>query len=162
MKRLIVACALAICCTNFAYAAGDAPRVEVPVKLKTADVVFNMDHLAFEGDVPTGMNYMRFLAEKMKTDGVKGQVIAIFHGEAAYMTLNDASYNANRGISTGNPYKGLIQQLQKEGVQIEECVNSMKANHWNNAELLPGVKVNGGAILRIIELEQQGFVQIQP
>ncbi|MGD9786617.1 MAG: hypothetical protein AB7U30_01550 [Sulfuricellaceae bacterium] len=47
-------------------------------------------------------------------------------------------------------------------MQIEECVNSMKNNHWVNADLLPGVKVNGGAVARLIQLEQQGFIQIQP
>jgi intracellular sulfur oxidation DsrE/DsrF family protein len=162
MKRMIVACLLSLCCTTPSFAVEEGPRIEIPVKLKTADVVFNMDHLAFEGSVPTGINYMRLISATMKADGTKGQLIAIFHGDAAYMTLNDASYNANRHVTTGNPYKGMIQQLQQEGVQIEECVNSMRANHWVNEQLLPGVKVNGGAILRIVELEQQGYIQIQP
>ncbi len=161
MNRLFAALFLASCCTS-ALAAGTAPHVDIPVKLEKADVVFNMDHLAFAGDMPVGINYMHLLAERMKADGTRGRIIAIFHGDAAYMTLTDASYNAHRGVTTGNPYKGLIAQLQREGVQIEECVNSMKNNHWVNADLLPGVKVNGGAVARLIQLEEQGFIQLQP
>ena len=33
---------------------------------------------------------------------------------------------------------------------------------WVNAELIPGVKVNAGANFRIIELVQDGYMQIQP
>jgi intracellular sulfur oxidation DsrE/DsrF family protein len=161
MIRLFAAFFLAAWCASV-LAAGGVPHVDIPVKLEKEDVVFNMDHLAFAGDMPVGINYMHLQAERMKANGTKGRIIAIFHGDAAYMTLNDAVYNAHRGVTTGNPYKGLILQLQQEGVQIEECVNSMKNNHWVNADLLPGVKVNGGAVARLIQLEQQGFIQIQP
>jgi intracellular sulfur oxidation DsrE/DsrF family protein len=39
----------------------------------------------------------------------------------------------------------------------------MRDNHWRNADLLPGVKVDTGAIIRIVQLvQQEGYVQIQP
>ncbi len=139
-----------------------AIHVDIPVKLEKANVVFNMDHLAFAGDMPIGMKYMDLLAKRFVEMHTKGSIIGIFHGPAAYMTLNDKAYNENRHVSTGNPYKELIAELLKEGVQIEECGFSMKTNQWTNADLLPGVKVNTGAIGRLIELTQQGYVQIQP
>jgi intracellular sulfur oxidation DsrE/DsrF family protein len=105
---------------------------------------------------------MDLLAKRYVEWNTKGKIIGIFHGPAAYMTLNDKAYNAYRGASTGNPYKGLIAGLIKQGVQIEECGFSMKVNKWGNADLLPGVKVNTGAIARLVELTQQGYVQIQP
>jgi intracellular sulfur oxidation DsrE/DsrF family protein len=140
----------------------DAIHIDIPVKLKQANVVFNMDHLAFMDDLPFGMNYMRLLATNMKKNGVPGKIIGVFHGPAAYMTLNDAAYNAARHVTTGNPYAKLIAQLQGQGVQIEECAVSMKGHHWGNADLLPGVLVNTGAVGRIIQLVQEGYVQIQP
>jgi len=39
---------------------------------------------------------------------------------------------------------------------------SMKNHKWVNEDLLPGVKVSRGAVGRIIQLVQQGYVQIQP
>ncbi len=136
--------------------------VGIPVALEKADVVFNMDHLAFAGDVPVGINYMRLLTNRFLEMSIKGQIIGVFHGDAAYMTLNDAAYNAYRKVITGNPYKGLLAELLKQGVQIEECVVSMKNHAWGNEDLLPGVKVNAGAVGRLIQLIQDGYVQIQP
>lgn len=145
-------------------AVGKTPglRVEVPVTLERAKVVFNMDHLAFSGDMPVGIKYMHLLALRLEKMGVKGHIVGVFHGEAAYMTLNDKTYNAVRKVDTGNPYKGPIAELIRQGVQVEECVVSMKAHGWVNADLLPGVKVNGGAVARLVQLGQEGYVQIQP
>ena len=39
---------------------------------------------------------------------------------------------------------------------------TMKANKWGNENLLPGVKVNSGALGRIVQLEQEGYVMLQP
>jgi len=139
-----------------------ALHVDVPVKLEKANVVFNMDHLAFQGDYPVGMKYMHLLAQRLKETGAKGQIVAVFHGEAAYMTLNDKAYDTHRKVSTGNPYKKLIADLIDEGVQIEECAVSMRGQGWTNENLLPNVKVNSGAVGRLIQLVQQGYVQIQP
>jgi intracellular sulfur oxidation DsrE/DsrF family protein len=72
------------------------------------------------------------------------------------------AYNADRKVVTGNPNKGLLAELLKQGVQIEECVVSMKNHAWGNEDLLPGVKVNAGAVGRLIQLIQEGYVQIQP
>jgi intracellular sulfur oxidation DsrE/DsrF family protein len=139
-----------------------AIQVDIPVVLKKANVVFNMDHLAFAGDLPIGINYMHLLANRFKEVDTKGQIIGIFHSDAAYMTLNDKAYNVYRNVSTGNPYKELIAELIKQGVQIEECAVSMKNHKWGNEDLLPGVKVNSGAVGRLIQLIQEGYVQMQP
>jgi len=137
-------------------------RIDIPVVLEKADVVFNMDHLAFAGDMPVGMNYMRLLSARFKETNTKGEIIAIFHGDAAYMTLNDKAYNAYRKVNTGNPYKELIAGLLGSGIQIEECAVSMKNHQWGNEDLLSGIKVNSGAVSRLIQLIQKGFVQIEP
>ncbi len=140
----------------------DPVHVDIPVVLEKADVVFNMDHLAFAGDMPVGMNYMRLLAARFREMHTKGEIIAIFHGDAAYMTLNDRAYNAYRKVSTGNPYRELLAGLLGSGVQIEECAVSMRNHQWGNADLLPGIKVNSGAVGRLVQLVQKGFVQIEP
>jgi len=137
-------------------------HIDIPVTLKQANVAFNMDHLTFDGDMPVGIKYMKLLSERFKEVGTKGQIIGVFHGDAAYMTLNDKTYNTYRKVNTGNPYKDLILQLIKQGVQIEECAVSMKSHGWVNEDLLPGVMVNTGAVGRLIQLTQEGYVQLQP
>ncbi len=137
-------------------------QIDIPVAIEKANVVFNMDHLAFVGDMPVGIKYMGLLVQRFREMKTRGRIIGVFHGEAAYMTLNDESYNSFRSVRTGNPYKELISDLIKQGVQIEECAVSMKSHNWGNENLLPGIKVNTGAVGRVIQLTQEGYVQIQP
>ena len=47
--------------------------VEIPVVLEKANVVFNMDHLAFAGDVSVGINYMRLLTNRFREMNINGQ-----------------------------------------------------------------------------------------
>jgi intracellular sulfur oxidation DsrE/DsrF family protein len=149
---------------TFIQKAGAEPviHIDIPVNLKKANVVFNMSQVDFSGDVPTGIKYMQLLATRFKETGTQGRIIGIFHGHAAYLIVNDKAYNAYRLTETGNPYKKLIITLMEQGIQIEACAVSMRNNGWSNDDLLLGVKVNMGAIGRLVQLVQGGFVQIQP
>ncbi|HCA27256.1 MAG TPA: hypothetical protein DEP05_06385 [Betaproteobacteria bacterium] len=137
-------------------------HVNVPVKINHAKVVFNMDHRAFVGDTPVGLKYMEMLSHRFKAMGVDGKIIGLFQGQMAYLTLNDKAYDAARHVKTGNPYKPLIAKLMKNGVDIEECAVSMKGHHWTNANLLPRVRVTTGAVIRLIQLHQQGYTEVDP
>jgi intracellular sulfur oxidation DsrE/DsrF family protein len=144
--------------------ADSAPQIhiDVPVTIKQAKIVFNMDHAAFNGDMPVGLKHMSLVLKRFSQPGNTLNMVGVFHGDGGYMLLNDEAYNRVRKISTGNPYKNMIANLIKQGDQIEECGVTMKANHWGNENLLPGVKVNAGAIGRIVQLVQEGYVMIQP
>lgn len=137
-------------------------QIDIPVKLKKANIVFNISQVDFSGDIPTGIKYMQLLATRFKEMRTQGRIIGIFHGHAAYLIVNDKAYNTYRLTETGNPHKKLIMTLIEQGIQIEACAVSMKNNGWSNEDLLPGVKVNAGAIGRLIQLVQEGYVQIQP
>ncbi|HET7714215.1 MAG TPA: DsrE family protein [Bauldia sp.] len=140
----------------------DGITIDVPVALKEAKVVFNLDHTVFEGDEPTGLQFLKVMIERFRADGTRAEIVAIFHGDAGYMLLDDKTYDRVRNWAGGNPYKDQILALMKAGVAFEECGETMKAAGWINADLIPGAKVNTGANFRIIELVQDGFVQIQP
>ncbi len=166
MKKLQLAAAiLAAALTSFpAWADTPAPQihVDVPVTLKSAKIVFNMDHAAFNGDMPIGIRHMQLVVQRFDKMGAELSMVGVFHSDAGYMLLNDETYNKVRKTKTGNPYAPLIEDLIKHGVQIEECAVTMKGNGWGNENLLPNVKVNTGAIGRIVQLEQNGYIMIQP
>ena len=118
-------------------AQGDqALHIDVPVKLEKASVVFDIGHLVLNGDMPFFLGDMDL---DLSDWNVKGEIIAVFHGDAAYLLLNDDSYDANRHVQTGhpvrtgNPYAKLIAGLMEQGVQIELCGATATANHWVNA-----------------------------
>jgi intracellular sulfur oxidation DsrE/DsrF family protein len=157
---LLTSAASPVFATDAAEGAG--VRIDVPVRLSEARVVFNLDHLAFDGDEPIGLQFINVMVERFRSSPINWQIIAIFHGPNGYMALADTSYDRVRHWKNGNPYKDQIATLQAAGVQIELCAETMRLNDWRNADLLPGIKVNSGANFRLIQLIQQGFVEIHP
>jgi intracellular sulfur oxidation DsrE/DsrF family protein len=150
-----------------AYRAGTAGaqtdhtlHIDIPVKLEKANVVVDVGHMVMAGDMPFFMGDIRLLATDMSNWKSQGQVIVVFHGDAAYIVLNDEAYNSNRHVQTGNPYAKLVAGLMQQGVQIELCGATAAGNHWGNADLLPGIKVDTDAMVRVTQLEQQGYTLI--
>ena len=170
MKKSILS--FALCSTFVLFGVGHsraddvnaaAPlQIDIPVELKDAKVVFNMDHPAFAGDASIGLTYMKLMTQNFDRTKTKWTIKAVFHGAMGYMLLNDAAYNKARKSNKGNPFKEAIADLQKTGVELEECGQTARNNNWTNADLLPSIKVNAGANLRITQLVQEGYVQLQP
>jgi intracellular sulfur oxidation DsrE/DsrF family protein len=158
----LAAAAFGLCLLGPPAGAADGLTVDIAVTLKKADVVLNMDHVALDGDMPFGLEYASRMVEVFRKQGTEWRVVLIFHGPAGYMMLADATYDRVRKTATGNPYRAVVARLQKEGVTFEECGETAAEAGWTNADMLPGVAVNSGANFRIVELVQQGFVQIQP
>jgi intracellular sulfur oxidation DsrE/DsrF family protein len=69
-----------------------------------------------------------------KRNGTNARIVAIFHGNSGYELRNDSAYDRGRNL--------------RDGVEIEECGETMASHRWSTAELLPDV--------------QEGFVQLQP
>jgi intracellular sulfur oxidation DsrE/DsrF family protein len=160
---LVAACisfSIAYAKIGAASAQEPALKVDIPTKLDKANVVIDMGHLVFNGDAPFALGDINLLATNMHEWNTQGQVIVILHGDAAYLIVNDETYNQNRHATTGNRFKEALNGLMQKGVQLELCGATAKANHWGNANLLPGVKVNVNAMVRLTQLEQQGYTLI--
>jgi intracellular sulfur oxidation DsrE/DsrF family protein len=138
----------------------DSLQIDVPVTLDALRVVFSVAGLTFEGDLPASIFHMQLLKSDVEEWKADAQIIAVFHTNAGHVTLNDDAYNAERNVSTGNPYSVLIADLQKRGVVVELCGATARVHKWANADVLPGIKVNTDAMSRVTQLAQQGFVQI--
>jgi len=135
-------------------------HIDIPVKLSQVKVVFSIGALTFEGDLPASIFHLGLISNDSADWKAKSEVVAVFHTNAGHATLHDAAYNADRNISTGNPYKDLVADLMKRSVRVELCGATAKAHNWGNADLLPGIKVNTDAMARTTQLVQQGFVKI--
>ena len=137
-------------------------HIDIPAKLdKEANVAFNIDRLALNGDMPFALGHLALLVNDYRDLNTKGRIIAIFHTDAGHVTLDDRAYNAARHVTTGNPYRGLLASLMKKGVQVELCGATARANNWGSEDLLPGVKVNTDAMVRLTQLGLEGYVQIK-
>jgi intracellular sulfur oxidation DsrE/DsrF family protein len=135
-------------------------HIDIPVTLERANVVFDIGHTVYVGDMPFCIGDLNLLAGDYSNGNTKGQIVAVLHGNAAYVVLNDNAYNVNRHVETGNPYGKLIAGWMKQGVRVELCGATARSNHWGNADLIPGVKVNTDAMIRVTQLEEQGYTLI--
>ena len=135
-------------------------HIDIPVELAELNVVFSIASLSFEGDLPASLFHLQLLASDVSDWNAKSRVVAVFHTNAGHVTLHDLAYNADRNITTGNPYKKLVTDLMERGAQIELCGATAKAHGWGNADIIPGIKVNTDAMARTTQLVQEGFVKI--
>jgi len=135
-------------------------HIDIPVTLAALRVAFSVPALSFERDLPASIFHLQLLetdAEAWKADA---EIVAVFHTNAGHVTLNDQAYNAERNVATGNPYRALVDDLQRRGVSIELCGATARAHEWGNADLLPGIKINTDAMARMTQLVQDGFVPV--
>ncbi len=135
-------------------------HIDIPVRLTDVKTVFSIGALAFEGDLPASIFHLQLIKGDIADWKAASEVVAVFHTNAGHVTLNDNSYNTDRNVATGNPYKKLVTDLMKRGVKVELCGATAKAHKWGNVDLLPGIKVNTDAMARTTQLVQEGFVKI--
>ena len=135
-------------------------HIDIPVKLDDVKAAFSIEALTFQGDLPTSILHLQVVTSDIADWGATSEVVAVFHTDAGHVTLHDKAYNADRHIKTGNPYKELIADLVSRGVDVELCGVTARAHHWGNEDLLPGIKVTSDAGARMIQLVQQGFVEL--
>jgi len=135
-------------------------RIDIPVKLAAVRNVFSVGALTFEGDLPASIFHLQLMKGDIDDWHAAAEIIAVFHTNAGHVMLEDSAYNADRNIATGNPYKGMVRELQERGVLMELCGATAKAHHWGNVDLLPDIKVNTDAMARTTQLVQEGFVKI--
>ena len=166
-NKWLLTLAVSMCIGLGAFAPGraaaqtDQPlHIDIPTKLEKANIVVDVGHAVYLGDAVFALGDIDLLATDVRDWNAKGQIVAVFHGDAAYLISNDETYNANRHVMTGNPYKNILNDLMSKGVQLELCGATAKGNHWGNANLLPGVKVNVNAMVRVTQLEQEGYTLI--
>jgi intracellular sulfur oxidation DsrE/DsrF family protein len=136
--------------------------VQVPVRLTNARVAFNTDRAVLSNGKPTVFVWLDEMLIHFEHWQTRRRLIVILHGPAGEWALNDAAWNRVHEGGTGNPYAAEIAHLQERRVHFELCAYTMELNGWINADLLPNVKVTTGAIARLINLQQQGWTNLQP
>src|SRR3954471_5687458 len=96
-------------------------HIDIPVKLEDVKTVFSVADLSFEGDLPASIFHLQLITDDVADWGATSDVVLVFHTNAGHVTLDDAAYNADRNIHSGNPYRGLVQDLMDRGVRVELC-----------------------------------------
>lgn len=91
-------------------------------------------------------------------DGVGGPdnvtIALVIHGQAL---------KAFHGSSANPDIAKRVGQFSKAGVELAVCGNTMKSQNVTVQDLLPGfVAVEQGGVVRIAELQSQGYLYLRP
>ena len=91
-------------------------------------------------------------------DGVGGPdhvtIALVVHGQAL---------RAFHSISANPDIKQRVGQFFKAGVELAACGNTLKSQKIGVEDLLPGfVSVDKGGVVRIAELQSQGYLYLRP
>lgn len=126
-----------------ADAAGEAP----PQKLK---VVYHLDDL----------DKVNFVIGNIQNhlDGVGGPgnvtIALVVHGQAL-KAFHSAAANPDLAKHVG--------QFARDGIELAACGNTMKSQHIGLKDLLSGfVAAERGGVVRLAELQSQGYVYLRP
>ena len=95
---------------------------------------------------------------KNHIDGVGGpenvNIVLVVHGPAL---------KAFHDIEATDQTRAMYSALQEQGVEFDACGNTMRAQDVELDGLLPGmVRVDQGGVVRIAELQAQGYLYIRP
>ena len=128
-------------------AASRASATEAPAKLKVVYHLNDLDRVGFVlGNI---QNHY---------DGVGGPenvtIALVVHGPAL------RAFH----LAAANPdITGRLRHFAKAGLEIAACGNTMKSQNVSLAELQPGfVTAERGGVVRIAELQSQGYVYLRP
>jgi len=91
-------------------------------------------------------------------DGVGGPdhvtIALVIHGQAL-RAFHTSSANPDLSRRVG--------QISKAGIEIAACGNTMKSQNIALADLLPGfIAADRGGVVRIAELQSQGYLYLRP
>lgn len=82
------------------------------------------------------------------------EIILVVHG---------AAIKAFEDISAHPDLKASFTQLKSAGVAYNACGNTLNSLKWQVSDLLTGfVRVDQGGVVRLAELQSQGYVYLRP
>ena len=79
------------------------------------------------------------------------------------LVVHGPALKAFHAASASSDVKGRLAGFAKSGVELAACGNTMKSQNVAEKDLLPGfVKLDRGGVVRIAELQSQGYVYLRP
>ena len=97
--------------------------------------------------------------------GTDPAIVVVGYGAGARWLLSDAAYLAKvdpNAVNGVNPSKVTVQNLLAKNVRILMCQNTMSANGYTVADLLPGVEMTPAGVTAVIEYQQRDYDYIAP
>jgi intracellular sulfur oxidation DsrE/DsrF family protein len=109
------------------------------------------------------------LADLDKVDFVMGNIANHYRGMGGPENVTIALVvhgPALKAFHTAEATPDMTQrsaQLEKSGLQLNACINTMRAQNFELKDLLPGfIVAEKGGVVRLAELQSQGYAYLRP
>ena len=89
----------------------------------------------------------------------KLHVVLAIHGGASYTVMSNDAYKAKYGVD--NPNLGLYQELEKAGVKMFICGQSMIARSIDRYKLVPEVKIATSMLTTLTTYQLKGYAVLR-
>jgi uncharacterized protein len=116
-----------------------------------------------------GLKVVYHLSDLDKANFVLGNIQNHFDGVGgpAHVTIalvvHGPALRAFHSASANPDLSRRVQQLSGDGVELAACGNTMKSQDVSLRELLPGfVVADKGGVVRLAELQSQGYLYLRP
>lgn len=97
--------------------------------------------------------------------GTDPAIVVVGYGAGARWLLSDAAYVAKvdpNAVNGVNPSRVTVEYLLGKNVRVLMCQNTMTANGYTVADLLPGVQMTPAGVTAVIEYQQREYSYIAP
>src|ERR1700730_17856140 len=129
---------------------------------KGAKAVFDITADAKPGEVNKGLEQVARLLNLYGAAGLAGRdvkIAAVFHGEADKTVLSDAAYAARFKVAA-NPNLPVIRDLNKLGVEVFVCGQSLHDLGFKAEEVAEEVPIADAAMLVLVNKQTEGYAYI--
>lgn len=127
--------------------------------LKGAKVVFDVIAESKADEINQGLERPARLLNLYGAAGLKAEdvtIVVVLHGGATKCVLSDAAYSKRFGTPT-NPNLPAIRALQKAGVEVLVCGQSLANKGYPLSEVAPEGKLALSAMTAVINRQSAGF-----
>lgn len=127
--------------------ANAATETPPPAKLRVAYHLDDLDKVNFViGNIQNHLDGVGGPGHVTIALVVHGRALKAFHAAAANPDLSKR-----------------VGQFAKDGIELAACGNTMKSQNITLADLLPGfVAAERGGVVRLAELQSQGYIYLRP
>jgi intracellular sulfur oxidation DsrE/DsrF family protein len=118
---------------------------------------------------PDAAKVVYHLADLDKVDFVLGNIRNHFSGMGGpdkvtiALVVHGPALKAFHSAEASPDMSKRTDELSKSGLQLNACINSMRAQNVTLTDLLPGfIVADKGGVVRLAELQGQGYAYLRP
>ena len=124
---------------------------------------------AMDRPVPEKTKVVYHLADLDKVSFVLGNIRNHYDGVGGpdkvtiALVVHGPALKAFKAASAAPDFKHSVGEFSKSGLEMNACGNTMRAQKITLADLLPGfIEADKGGVVRLAELQGQGYVYLRP